>query len=227
VLHGDELLVRDRRPSPWRLHPAVAAGLVLMALTFLLNLTPTMVVAIAVGTVLGIQTTVAVDRGRRIAEDLATPLSHDQVACAVSDGLEAAGLIPAGAATTGEEGDRRLNGVDASVAALFTAALEEVLAPVVAPSYLIPRWVLTRPVDNSQGVQVALGRLRPDAVVWHSVPAAASTSDERAQAFAGAWDRWVGGGPAVATDSAQGRAAVARSRGVDPLLGGTMVWWQD
>jgi hypothetical protein len=194
-----------------------------MALTFLLNLTPTVVVAIGVGTVLGIQTTVAVDRGRRIAEDLARPPGHDQVARAVADGLEAAGLIPAGTAAVGLDGGGAVGGLDPHVATLFVTALEEVLAPVDTPAYLIPRWVLTHPVDNSQGVQVALGRLRPDAVVWHCVPAAMATSDERAQAFADVWDRWVGGGRALATDSPRGRAILARSQGVDPSAGATTV----
>jgi hypothetical protein len=217
VLHGDELLVRDRRPSPWRPHPAVAVGLVLMALTFLLNLTPTMVVAIAVGTVLGIQTTVAVDRGRRVAEDLATPPSRAQVARAVADGLVAAGLIPVAANV---DDGVRVEGADPSAAPLL-AAVAEVLAPIDDPAYLIPRWVLTGPVDNSHGLDVALGRLRPGAVVWHTVPASMSTSDERAQAFADAWDRWVGGGRPLATDTPEGRVVLERNRGVDPFAAGT------
>jgi hypothetical protein len=196
VFHGQRLVVRDGRPTPWRPHPGVAAGLLLMALAFLLDLTPATVVAIGVGTILGVQTTVAVDRGRRMAEDLAQPLTAHQVGSAVADALRAAGLSPRGAEAVLADEDRvALRGVEASVADLFRAATAEAMVPWRTPAGpAVPRWVLDEPVDNSHGLQVALRRLRPHRCRWHAVPAALAATDQ-AEVFARAWDRWVGGTP--------------------------------
>ncbi len=223
VLHRDHLDVRDRRPSPWRPHPLLAVGLVLALVAFLLNLTPAVVVAVGVATILGIQTTVAVDRGRVLAEDLARPPSIEQVAQAVADALHEAGLSPVGAAEVrvevDEMGERRcsLAGVDPDTSATFAAALDEVVSPMGSPRYAVPRWVLVGPVDNADGVRAALGRLRPDGEVWHTVPSVLGTTGARAQSFARAWDHWVGGGQAVYTGSPAGAGVLATHRGSDPF----------
>ena len=113
--------VARRIPSPWRPHPALAAALVLVLVAFLMNVTPSMLVAIAVGTLLGIQTTVAVDRGRRSVEALARPPSVGQLARAVADALRETGLSPRGAEAVrvvrGERGEEscELDGVPTPV----------------------------------------------------------------------------------------------------------------
>ncbi len=184
-------------PSPWRPHPALAAALVVVVVAFLLNVTPSMLIAIVVGTLLGIQTTVAVDRGRRAVEGLARSPGLDELARAVADALQETGLSPRGAEAVrvvpdGSGGHRcELDRVPAAVAALFTTALEEVVAPVAEPGYVVTRWVVAAPVDNAQGLRYALGLLRPDGEVRHGVPAVLRTTDERAQTFARAWERWV------------------------------------
>ncbi|QWZ09216.1 DEAD/DEAH box helicase family protein [Nocardioides panacis] len=229
VLHDGDLRLRDGRPAPWRPHFALAVGLVLAALAFLLNLTPAAVVGIGVVTMLGIQTTVAVDRGRRIAEDLARPPGLEQVAFAVADGLHSAGLTSAGAAAVSVEvdtvGERRcaLEGVPPEESAAFASALDEVVSPMASPRYVLPRWVLAGPVDNGDGLRVALGRLRADGELWHSVPTVLGTTGKRAQAFAAAWDRWVGGGPAIYTGSPQGEGVLVTTRGSDPFAATTVL----
>ena len=45
------------------------------------------------------------------------------------------------------------------------------------------------------------------------------TDDRRAQAFAGAWDHWVGCGPALDTGSLEGKDVLVTHRGHDPLAG--------
>ena len=223
VLHRDDVDVRDRRPSPWRPHPLLAVGLVLALVAFLLNLTPAVVVAVGVATILGIQTTVAVDRGRVLAEDLARPPSIEQVAQAVADALHEVGLSPVGAGAVrvdvDEIGERRcaLAGVDPATSATFATALDEVVSPMASPRYAVPRWVLVGPVDNADGVRAALGRLRPDGEVWHTVPSVLGTTGPRAQSFARAWDHWVGGGQAVYTGSPAGAGVLATHRGSDPF----------
>ena len=223
VLHGDDLRVRDGRLHPWRPHFSVAIGLVISLTAFLLNLTPAVVIGLGLVTMLGIQTFVAIDRGRRLADDLAARPSLEQIAYAVADGLHAAGLAPVGADGVRVEidplGERRcsLEGVDAAVSATFATALDEVVSPMAAPRYVLPRWVLTGPIDNYDGLKAAFGRLRPDGEVWHSVPSVLGTTGKRAQAFAAAWDHWVGGGPAVYTGSPEGEGVLVTHRGSDPF----------
>jgi hypothetical protein len=223
ALRNDGIVVRDGRLAPWRPHLLIAIGLVLAVMAFLLNLTPAIVIGAGLATMLGIQTTIAVDRGRRLAEDLARPPSIEQIACAVADGLHAAGLSSHGADAVRVEmdelGERRcfLDDVTAEESARFAGALDEVVSPMGAPRYVLPRWVLQGPVDNSDGLKAAFGRLRPDGEVWHTVPTVLGTTGQRAQAFAAAWDDWVGGGTAIYTGSPEGEGVLVTHRGVDPF----------
>ncbi len=223
VLHGDDLRVRDERLHPWRPHFSVAIGLVISLLAFALNLTPAVVIGLGLVTMLGIQSFVAVDRGRRLADDLAARPSIEQIAYAVADGLHGAGLAPVGADGVRVEidplGERRcsLEGVDAAVSAMFASALDEVVSPMGEPRYVLPRWVLAGPIDNYDGIKAALGLLRPDGEVWHSVPSVLGATGKRAQTFAAAWDHWVGGGPAIFTGSPEGEGVLVTHRGSDPF----------
>ena len=182
-----------------------------------------MIVGIGLVTMLGIQTTVAVDRGRRIAEDLARPPALEQVAYAVADGLHDAGLTSArgrgGQRRGGHAGERRcaLEGVPAEESAAFAAR----------STRWSPRWRRRATCCRAgccrgrsttpTGCGVAFGRLRPDGEVWHSVPTVLGTTGTRAQAFAAAWDLWVGGGPAVYTGSPEGEGVLVTTRGSDPF----------
>ena len=84
------------------------------------------------------------------------------------------------------------------------------------PRYVLPRWVLHDPIDNLDGIKAAFRLLRPDGEVWHSVPTVLGTTGRRAQAFAAAWDHWVGGGPAVYTGSPEGEGVLVTHRGATP-----------
>jgi hypothetical protein len=223
VLHGEHVLVRDHRLQPWRPHFVLLVAMMLTMLVYLLDMTPVVVIVYGVVTVLGLQTTVAVDRGRRLAEDLQRPPDVERVAYAVADGLLHAGLSPLGSAAVtlavDDEGVARcaLDGVEPSVSAVFATSLGEVVSPMASPWYVVPRWVLQAPIGNAHGLRCAFGRLRPDRQVWHSVPSALGTSDASAQLFARAWDTWVGGGPAVSTGSPEGADVLASHRGSDPF----------
>ena len=223
VLHGDHLRVRDGRLHPWRPHFSVAGGVLVGALAFLLNVTPAAVIGLGLVVMVAIQTFIAIDRGRRLADDLARRPSLEQIAYAVADGLYSAGLTPTGAdgvrVEIDPEGERRcsLEGVDAATSSVFATALEEVVSPMGRPRYVLPRWVLSGPIDNYDGIKAALGLLRPDGEVWHSVPTVLGSTRERAAAFAGAWDKWVGGGPPLYTGSPEGEGVLVTHRGSDPF----------
>jgi superfamily II DNA or RNA helicase len=147
------------------------------------------------------------------------------VASAVADGLRGADLSPVGAdgvrveTTPDGVASYRLDGVEEEVSARFATALEEALAPMSGPRYVVRRWVTSAPhgVDGLvRGLRAVTGN-RPDGEVWHSVPSVLASTRERADAYAAAWDHWVGGGPAVYAGSPEGAGVIATHRALDPF----------
>lgn len=221
------LTPRDDRPSPWAPHrgPVVAALVALVGLLAVVPLAPAILGSLAVG-VLG-QAAVAAARGRLLLEDASRPPTLVQAAHAVADALRAAGLSPLGATAVivcvDEEGEYRcsLDGVPPEVSRRFATALDEVVSPMAAPRYVLPRYVVpspaTGPRGHLDGLRAAAGLVRPTGEVWHSVPSVLGARAPDAQVFADAWDRWVGGGPAVYTGSPEGEGVLVTHRGSDPF----------
>jgi len=98
--------------------------------------------------------------------------------------------------------------------AVFAQALAELVAPIGAPRYLVPRYV-AEDVSLLDGLR-PLASYRPDRVVWHPVPTVLGVRAELAQAFADAWMVWVGGGSAIYTGNPEGAGILASCRGTDP-----------
>jgi hypothetical protein len=181
--------------------------------------------ALAVGIGLLVRRRTLALRGARLFSEAAEPPSVGQVACAVADALHACDLVAADASAVGidvgagGEYRCRLDGVPEEESAVFATALDEALGPVVAPRYVLPRYVVVdrdRPV--AERVRAALGGpVTPDGEVWHPVPTVLGVRAERATAYAAAFDRWVGGGPPVWTGSAEGAGVLAAQRGSDPF----------
>ncbi|GAB3989514.1 DEAD/DEAH box helicase family protein [Nocardioides marmoraquaticus] len=147
------------------------------------------------------------------------------VACAVADGLRAAGLSPVGAdgvraevAPDGRE-TYRLDGVPEDVSARFAEALAEVVSPMASPRYVVARWVTAPPagLDGLERGWRDRGRQQPDGEVWHTVPSLLATHRSSADAFATAWGHWVGGGPATYAHTPVGAGVLATHRGQDPF----------
>jgi superfamily II DNA or RNA helicase len=147
------------------------------------------------------------------------------VAAAVADGLQGAGLSPVGAASLHVEVTPdgveafSLTGVPDEVSSRFALALEEVVAPMSAPRYVLPRWVTPAPqgVDGLVRGLRSVVRHRPEDEVWHTVPSALADTRAHADAYAKAWNHWVGGGPAVYASSPEGAGVLATHRGLDPF----------
>jgi hypothetical protein len=223
VLHQKHLDVRDGRTSLWRPHPVIAVGAVLATTAFALDMTPAAVIIIGLATMVGLQACVATDRGRVLADELARPPSVEQIAGAVADALHETGQSGVGAeavrVTWDGHGEQRcaLEGVEPAVSRVFALSLDELVSPMTSPRYVVPRWLLTGPIDNGDGFKAAFGLLRPNAEVWHTVPGALGTNAALARAFAAAWDRRVGGGDAVFTGSPLGEGVVVTHRGHDPF----------
>lgn len=152
-----------------------------------------------------------------------------RLAWALADGLHAAGLTSAGAERVRwhPDADGR---VRVELAAegpraeqegmLFAEALVEVLGPVATPRYVVPRHVVTA---GGRRTWAPLATVRPTGAVWHAVPTVAGVRAGTAQAYAGAWSAWVGGGPAVYTGGPEGAGLLAAARGVEPLDPGAVL----
>ncbi|WP_299058116.1 DEAD/DEAH box helicase family protein [uncultured Nocardioides sp.] len=172
-----------------------------------------------------------VRRRREVAVRALRPPDLLQVAAAVADGLRDAGLASAGSEAVRWRPDAdgavrvRLDvdgrGPDAvGESERFAEALAEVTGAVEQPRYLVPRYTAPVPTDRELRRARTLGALRPAGETWHAVPTVLGVRRERADAFAAAWDRWVGGRPAVLTADPRGAGALAAARGADPLADG-------
>ena len=147
-----------------------------------------------------------------------------QIGRATADALLKAGLISRGSDAVQVEveadGEYRclLSGVIEAESEVFATALQQALAPIGGPRYVLPRWTLTR--DSTSWwvrVRAAYGHVAHAGEVWHPVPDVLGVNAVRAQAYATSWDRWVGGGPALFTGSPEGAGVLVAQRGSDPF----------
>ncbi|MGI8645895.1 MAG: DEAD/DEAH box helicase [Nocardioides sp.] len=161
--------------------------------------------------------------GRTALVDAADPPSVWRIGSAVADALRATGLVSAGSEAVvvdvDPDGEYRclLGGVPEAESNLFATALDEAMAPIVSPRYVVPRWTTTSPVTGVRAVWAAYGRITADGEVWHPVPTVLAVNAQRAAAYAATWGRWVGGGTALYTGSPEGAGVLAAQRGSDPF----------
>jgi len=153
--------------------------------------------------------------------------SLDDLAAAVADGLHAAGLTSRGGDAVRVEAQpdggyrARLQQVPAAESALFAEALDEVLAPLSQPRYVIRRLILPPPAGPVAAAGLAVRRLVtghvPATVVYHAVPTALSGHKKLALVFERAWNARVGPGSVVYASSPEGTGILAAQRGDDPF----------
>lgn len=168
-------------------------------------------------------TRLALARGGRTLAAAATPPSIHQFACSVAEAMAACGLGTVGPSGVRVDidslGEYRcwLEGATEEEAAVFASALGEATGDVTTPRYLVPRFVVDRPPTLRRSLAAASGRLRPDGVVWHAVPAVFGVNAKRVAPYGVAWRRWVGGGDPVYTGSPEGAGILAAQQGANPL----------
>lgn len=163
-------------------------------------------------------------RLRRAAGALPVVAPLDLVAHAVADAyVELGELRPEAAASLDLEprssGHVRcaLTAADPDEARRFATALDDALAPVRSPRYLVSRWV----ADPGRGPLDRLGaalRRRPAfAHRWHAVPEDLGSHKRRATAYHRAWQRWLGPSALVFTQGTgdEGRRALAAAAAQD------------
>jgi superfamily II DNA or RNA helicase len=159
--------------------------------------------------------------------------SLDDIAMATADALHAAGLVARDADYVRVEvlpdgGYRaRLADVTAAESAVFANALDEVLAPLAQPRYLVPRYILSRPPGTLGTFLFTVRRLvtghAPASVVYHAVPAALAGNRKTATIFARSWNAWVSPGELLYSGSPEGAGILAVSRGDDPFAVTTQI----
>lgn len=167
---------------------------------------------------------------RRLGTAAGDPPSIQAIARAVAGALRITGQISRGGEAVdlhvGVDGDHRvvLSGVPEAESALFATSLEEALAPIQNPRYVVCRHRVSAaaPVPAvlwSEDLAPHLERLlRPDHTTWFAVPSALGTNIEAAQAYGATWQRYVGGDPTpVFTGSPEGAGILAAQAGADPL----------
>ncbi len=166
---------------------------------------------------------------RTLLLEASAPPSVHAVACAVAQGLNEAGLVGAGPHDVvvevheGGEYRCRMAGAPLADSEVFTEALDEVLAPMAAPRYVVARHVgdvPASPVGQARNLAQAAAAVRArgaTGVVWHSVPTVLGVNATRAGCFSRAWDRWVGGERLLYTGSPEGAGVLAAQAGADPF----------
>jgi hypothetical protein len=119
-----------------------------------------------------------------------------------------------------------LEGVGTRVSQLFTTALDEVLAPLTAPRYVVPRYIAP-PIPEDHAALREAGRqwleetAAPNDVVYHAVPTVLSTNAGQVRHFVTAWRNWVSEGEAVRTATPEGEGILVTHRGEDPFAATT------
>jgi superfamily II DNA or RNA helicase len=180
---------------------------------------------LAAGAALGVRRARALRRAERLLEEAAAEPPLLRYACAVADGLLAADLSRRGAegvvARAEPDGSYRfsLTAVDTATSERFALALDEVLSPVAAPRYVMPRYVLR----SAPARQWLAGTARADGVVYHAVPAILGQNRTRATAFARAWNTWISAGEPVYANTPEGEGVLATHRGENPLSATTVL----
>jgi hypothetical protein len=157
----------------------------------------------------------------------------EDIARATASALRAAGLASQGADAVLVEPmadgsyRARLRGVPEGESAAFTMALDEVLAPLAQPRYVVPRLIVDPPAGPLAAARLAARRLAtghlPGSVVYHAVPGVLGTRRQLAQLFKESWNDQVSPGELVYTAAPEGAGILAAQRGDDPFAVTTQI----
>src|SRR5206468_4359381 len=172
---------RRRRRGKTAAAVLAAAALIAILVAAAVASAPAVVAAVTAG-LAAVVIAGAVAVGRTAARVAAAPGSGslDDLAAATADALHAAKLTSRGSDAVRVEAQAdggyraRLQEVPAAESDLFAEALDEVLAPLSQPRYVIPRLILAPPAGPAAAAGLAVRRLAtghvPATVVYHAVP---------------------------------------------------------
>lgn len=158
--------------------------------------------------------------------------SLEDIAMATADALCSAGQATRGAGSVRVEvlpdgGYRaRLADVTDEESEVFASALDEVLAPLAQPRYIVPRYIIC-PSGAFDAFLLTVRRLVtghvPATVVYHAVPAVLGAHKKTAAIFARSWNARVSPGDLLYSGSPEGTGILAISRGDDPFAVTTQI----
>ncbi|MDG4866088.1 hypothetical protein P8605_48845, partial [Streptomyces sp. T-3] len=160
--------------------------------------------------------------GAELLDETASVTPLPLLACALADGLHAAKLASRGAEAVAVEPDGtgayrvHLDGVSPKESELFATALDELIAPVTTPRYLIPRYLVTAEGPEA-GLRLYDVPPPANAVVHHAVPTVLGENRKRVDRFTEAWRRWVCDARPVYTRSPEGAGVLAAQTGASPM----------
>jgi superfamily II DNA or RNA helicase len=153
----------------------------------------------------------------------------EDFALATLEGLRAAGEVPdeldAGNIHVVAQADGYyrcyLSGVTQEQSRLFAEALDQLLAPLSTPRYIIPRYIADSPRSPAHalalGLRLALRGRTGSAVVYHAVPDVLARNRTLVAGFERAWNRHVSSGDALFYRSERAQAILAVQGGDDPF----------
>ncbi len=150
-----------------------------------------------------------------------------EMAHVLADALHLTGGVSVGASgvrvLAGDDGWLRceLRGVPQRESELFASSLDELLAPLTEPRYLLSRLVVQVPVARAARWRLAARRaagLHVDAAVtWHAVPTWLARNRERAQVLHQQWTARIGPSKLLRAGTPGGAAVLELLRGADPF----------
>jgi superfamily II DNA or RNA helicase len=172
----------------------------------------------------GLLASAATAEDRRLAD---APNALEQLAAVVADALKATGGADRGAdalrITPDADGWIRceLGGVNTEQAQRFSAALDELVAPLTDPRYLVGRKILLPPTGRIArmlfAARAVVGLPVPGAVAWHPVPRWFAQNQKRLGAVSVSWQQHIGPPRVTRADSPEGQAVLELFRGDNPL----------
>jgi superfamily II DNA or RNA helicase len=164
---------------------------------------------------------------RAQASRLGPSSALEDLAAAVAEALATTGLIDsrltasAVRVVTQPDGYYRcyLQGASLQDSSVFATALDELVAPIQSPRWIIPRYVSAPSQSFFGGLRLLAGRLVSprlgSTVVYHALPALLGANKARVQAFEAAWNRRVSAGKALFQDDPRAQAIIQLQRGED------------
>ena len=167
--------------------------------------------------------------GIRAAPPLGTGDTLEDLAMAVFEALQACGgittrLEPDSIRVTPQpDGYYRcyLEGARVEESRLFAESLDELLAPLASPRYIVARTVAPPPASTRALLwlllKTQLGRPASRQVTYHAVPAYLAANRQRVAAFRRAWNRHVDRGAPLYFQDPRAQAILQLQQGEDPF----------
>ena len=172
----------------------------------------------------GLLATIAASESSRLAQ---APNAFEQLAAVVADALHSSGGADSGSEALRIKPDAdgwlrcELDGVPTQQSLRFTGALDELLAPLTEPRYLIGRKILVPPPGRFArtlfAARARVGLPLSGAVAWHPVPRWFAQNQRRLECLLQSWQARIGPPRQLRADSPEGQAVLDLFRGDNPL----------